>query len=95
MPILIQNGASVLIKDKERQTPLETACSDHIRELLIIYSNPQHDPSKDDLDTLALTGDKLKIEKIMTDKFGKSSNQMMRSQPMGNKTMKKIHPDHL
>jgi len=56
---------------------------------MIIYSNPQHDPSKEDLDNLALTGDKLKIEKVMVEKFGKTS------QPIPPKTMKKIHPDHL
>lgn len=59
IPILVQNGASVTIKDVSKRTPVESACNDHVRELIIIYSNPRHDPSKDDMSKLQLEGDKL------------------------------------
>lgn len=40
IPILVQNGASVTIKDNQKRSPIESAQNDHIRELIIIYSNP-------------------------------------------------------
>lgn len=49
IPILVQNGASVTIKDNNKRTPIESASNDHIRELIIIYSNPRHDPTQADM----------------------------------------------
>lgn len=59
------------IKDINKWTPIESASNDHVRELIIIYSNPRHDPTKDDMQGLSLEGDKLKIEWILIEKFGK------------------------
>lgn len=48
IPILIQNGASLVIKDNvNKKTPLQCAANDKIRELIMLYSDPEYDPSKE------------------------------------------------
>ena len=48
IPILIQNGASLVIKDNvNKKTPLQCAANDKIKELIMLYSDPDYDPSKE------------------------------------------------
>lgn len=43
IPILLQRGADFGIRDTiMKKTPLEMACNDRTRELIIVYSSPAH-----------------------------------------------------
>jgi len=45
IPLLVQRGASTGTKDTLKgKTPLELACSDHIKELIIVHSSPTYIP---------------------------------------------------
>lgn len=48
IPILIQNGSSLVIKERvTKKTPLQIAANDKIRELILMYSDPEYDPLKE------------------------------------------------
>lgn len=48
IPILLENGASLVIKERtSKKTPLQIAANDKVRELILLYSNPNHDAHKD------------------------------------------------
>ena len=38
IPLLVQNGAALGLKDYQQQTPMDLATTDHIREQIIVYS---------------------------------------------------------
>ena len=45
IPLLVQRGASTGTKDTFKgKTPLELAANDHIKELIIVHSNPTYIP---------------------------------------------------
>lgn len=51
IPILIQNGASLVKKaqyPEGSRTPLQCAANDKIRELILLYSDPDYDAKKED-----------------------------------------------
>ena len=60
IPILLQRGANIGIKDNSSKTPLDLASNDRARELIIVYSAPPYKVSKDDEKWMdnAIRGDK-------------------------------------
>jgi FKBP-type peptidyl-prolyl cis-trans isomerase 2 len=56
------------------------ACSDHIKELIIVHSSPNYVPKQDDLASgLAVDGNKMKIEVEPYDMFGMKSQNNYQS----------------
>jgi ankyrin repeat protein len=58
IPILVQNGASTAMSDLSGKTPIDLACSSHIRELIIVYSphNAAFKPKEEHLNRLGIDG---------------------------------------
>lgn len=67
IPLLIQNGASTGLKDYRKKTPLDLAATDHVRELIIVYSPHEgvHKPSEEDINNLGIEGNTMKIKKVV------------------------------
>ena len=50
IPLLVQRGATTGTKDSLKgMTPIELACNDHIKELIIVHSSPNYIPKQSDL----------------------------------------------
>ena len=55
IPILVQSGASLIIRERtNRKTPLQAAANDRIRELILLYSDPDNDQIKQEKAKLEL-----------------------------------------
>ncbi|CDW84796.1 ankyrin repeat [Stylonychia lemnae] len=83
IPLLVQRGASTGTKDTLKgKTPLELACSDHIKELIIVHSSPTYVPKQQDLaQGLSVEGNQMKIEPEAYDIFGMKSNSNTNRSP--------------
>jgi ankyrin repeat protein len=66
IPLLVQNGASTARQDLKGKTPVDLACSSHVRELIIVYSphNARFKPKEADLERMAIDGNTMNIKKI-------------------------------
>jgi len=64
IPLLVQRGATTGTKDSLKgMTPIELACNDHIKELIIVHSSPNYIPKQADLvQGLSVEGLQMKIE---------------------------------
>ena len=64
IPLLVQRGATTGTKDSLKgMTPIELACNDHIKELIIVHSSPNYVPKQADLvQGLSVEGLQMKIE---------------------------------
>jgi len=66
IPILVQNGASTAMQDLKQKTPIDLACSAHIRELIIVYSphNAAFKAKEEDLNRMGIDGNQMNIKAI-------------------------------
>jgi ankyrin repeat protein len=68
IPILLKRGANPFIRDgRTQRTALEMAVTQHIKEIIIVYSSKPYNASKEDIDDMQLTGNKIQPEEMKND----------------------------
>ena len=78
IPLLLRNGANPFLRDgRTHRNALELALTEHVREMMIVYSGKPYVVKSEDMELMKLTGEKLDVEVLKNEE----SRGRQKSQP--------------